>query len=228
MNIIEAIQRRHSVRQYLEKEIPEEIVERLLAAMRACNQVGGLHMHLVLHEPEAFSGLRSKAMRFRGVENYIILAGEKDDTLEERCGYYGEKVVLLAQQLGLNTCWVGSTFKKKPECYNLAPGETVVAAIAIGYGANQGKSRKSKSMCDVSDGTEVSLSVPEWYKNGVLAAMMAPTAMNRQSFYFERFGNVVSVEAGKGPFTKVDLGIVKCHFEIGAGKDNFQWMPEDM
>ena len=157
MNIIEAIQRRHSVRQYLEKEIPEEIVERLLAAMRACNQVGGLHMHLVLHEPEAFSGLRSKAMRFRGVENYIILAGEKDDTLEERCGYYGEKVVLLAQQLGLNTCWVGSTFKKKPECYNLAPGEKVVAAIAIGYGANQGKSRKSKSMCDVSDGTEVSL-----------------------------------------------------------------------
>ena len=96
-------------------------------------------------------------------------------------------MVLLAQQLGLNTCWVGSTFKKKPECYNLAPGEKVVAAIAIGYGANQGKSRKSKSMCDVSDGTEVSLSVPEWYKNGVLAAMMAPTAMNRQSFYFERF-----------------------------------------
>ena len=103
-----------------------------------------------------------------------------------------------------------------------------MAAIAIGYGANQGKSRKSKSMCDVSDGTEVSLSVPEWYKHGVLAAMLAPTAMNRQSFYFERFGNVVSVEAGKGPFTKVDLGIVKCHFEIGAGKDNFQWMPEDM
>ena len=163
MNIIEAIQRRHSVRQYLEKEIPEEIVERLLAAMRACNQVGGLHMHLVLHEPEAFSGLRSKAMRFRGVENYIILAGEKDDTLEERCGYYGEKVVLLAQQLGLNTCWVGSTFKKKPECYNLAPGEKVVAATA-----------------------------------------------------------------GSGFYTKLDLGIVKCHFEIGAGKDNFQWMPEDM
>ena len=143
MNIIEAIQRRHSVRQYLEKEIPEEIVERLLAAMRACNQVGGLHMHLVLHEPEAFSGLRSKAMRFRGVENYIILAGEKDDTLEERCGYYGEKVVLLAQQLGLNTCWVGSTFKKKPECYNLAPGEKVVAAIAIGYGANQGRAGRA-------------------------------------------------------------------------------------
>ena len=125
MNIIEAIQRRHSVRQYLEKEIPEEIVERLLAAMRACNQVGGLHMHLVLHEPEAFSGLRSKAMRFRGVENYIILAGEKDDTLEERCGYYGEKVVLLAQQLGLNTCWVGSTFKKKPRQPGEEPKEQV-------------------------------------------------------------------------------------------------------
>ena len=71
--------------------------------------------------------------------------------------------------------------------------------------------------------------VPEELLEKVLkAGRLAPTAMNRQSFYFERFGNVVSVEAGKGPFTKVDLGIVKCHFEIGAGKDNFQWMPEDM
>ncbi|MDO4384196.1 MAG: nitroreductase family protein [Eubacteriales bacterium] len=227
MNLIEAIQRRHSVRQYLDRPIPEEITLRLQAAIEACNRVGNLHMQLVLEEPEAFSGIRAKAMKFKGVQNYIIVAGEKDDTLDERCGYYGEKVVLLAQQLGLNTCWVGATYKKQPEFYTLEPGEKVIIAIAIGYGANQGKPRKSKSMCDVSDGTEVSLTVPDWYKRGVSAAMLAPTALNQQRFHFERIGNVVALEAGKGPFTKVDLGIVRCHFEIGAGKDNFQWMPED-
>lgn len=228
MDWMEAIRSRHSVRQYLAKPLEGDTLTALQKEIDAINREAGLHFQLVANEPKAFDCAMAHYGKFSGVTSYVALVGPKGSGLGEKCGYYGERLALAAQQLGLNTCWVGSTFKKKPECYNLAPGEKVVAAIAIGYGANQGKSRKSKSMCDVSDGTEVSLSVPEWYKNGVLAAMMAPTAMNRQSFYFERFGNVVSVEAGKGPFTKVDLGIVKCHFEIGAGKDNFQWMPEDM
>ena len=226
MDILEIIKNRHSVRQYKDQAIEQEKRAAINACVNEINTESGLAIQVFYEEPKCFDSFMAHYGKFENVKNYIAIVGDRDE--QEKAGYYGEKLVLKCQELGLNTCWVGSTFKKKPECYNLAPGEKVVAAIAIGYGANQGKNRKSKSMCDVSDGTEVSLSVPEWYKNGVLAAMMAPTAMNRQSFYFERFGNVVSVEAGKGPFTKVDLGIVKCHFEIGAGKDNFQWMPEDM
>ena len=40
---------------------------------------------------------------FSGVKNYIALIGKKSPNLEEACGYYGEKIVLRAQQLGLNT-----------------------------------------------------------------------------------------------------------------------------
>ena len=49
---------------------------------------------------------------------------------------------------------------------------------------------------------------------------------NRQKFEFILSGAGI-VEA-KPRFTmvgygKIDLGIAKCHFELGAGKDNFAW-----
>jgi hypothetical protein len=41
----------------------------------------------------------------------IVLHGrlirKKSDDLDEKVGYWGEQLVLLAQTLGLNTCWVG-------------------------------------------------------------------------------------------------------------------------
>lgn len=65
--------------------------------------------------------------------------------------------------------------------------------------------------------------VPSWFQKGVDAALLAPTAMNQQKFVISLEGNKVSIKAGIGFYTKLDLGIVKCHFEIGAGADNFQW-----
>lgn len=60
-------------------------------------------------------------------------------------------------------------------------------------------------------------------KNGIEAALLAPTAMNQQKFMFSLNRGKVSVKAGRGFYTKLDLGIVKYHFAIGAGKDNFEW-----
>jgi hypothetical protein len=50
--------------------------------------------------------------KFTGVQNYIALIGKKSSSLEEQAGYYGEQLVLTAQQLGLNTCWVAMTVSK--------------------------------------------------------------------------------------------------------------------
>lgn len=65
--------------------------------------------------------------------------------------------------------------------------------------------------------------IPKWYRDGVEAALLAPTAMNQQKFFFSLKGNQVSVKAGMGFYTKVDLGIVKYHFEQGAGKCGWRW-----
>ena len=122
--------------------------------------------------------------------------------------------------LGLNTCWVALTYKKIPGVFKVDNGEKLAIVIAIGYGANQGSEHKSKNIADLSN---VSDSSPEWFKKGVKAAMNAPTATNQQKFKLNSDGNKVTAKAGLSFYSKLDLGIVKYHFEIGAGRENFEW-----
>ncbi|MBQ2496931.1 MAG: nitroreductase, partial [Prevotella sp.] len=150
------------------------------------------------------------------------------DDLDYRIGYYGEQLVLLAQTLGLNTCWVGLSYSKIPGTYVLNEGETIQAYIALGYGETQGVSHKIKTVEQVSN---ISDNTPEWFRKGVEAALLAPTAVNQQKFSFEYVGHVNGhhqVHAKKVfsliGFTQMDLGIAKYHFEIGAGKENFEWV----
>ena len=227
MNLLEAIQARHSVRAYKEQPLAEDVVKVLEERIAELNRVGQLHMQLIQNEPKAFQGTLAKYGKFRGVENYIVMAGKKADDLDDRIGYYGEDIVLLAQTLGLNTCWVGLSYKKIPDTYVLEEGETIKAYITIGYGETQGVTHKIKTAEQVSN---VSDNTPEWFRKGVEAALLAPTAVNQQKFSFEYVGiedNRHKVMAKKGfsliGYTHMDLGIAKYHFEIAAGKDNFDW-----
>lgn len=218
MNLTEAMKERHSVRRYRNQPLSAEAVSAMRAEIDACNQESGLHIQLVMDEPKAFDGFMAHYGKFSGVRNYIALIGKKDSKLDEKCGYYGERLVLKAQQLGLNTCWVAMTYSKVKTAFSIDEGEKLCVVISIGYGETQGIPHKSKTVSEVSktDGK-----MPDWFKNGVEAALLAPTAMNQQKFMFMLEGNKVAAKAGKGFYTKLDLGIVRYHFEIGAGKDVF-------
>ena len=221
MNLLDAIQTRHSVRSYTDQKIEGTVKDELSSFLQECNQASGLHMQLVLNEPKAFSSFMARFGKFSGVSSYIAIAGKKDNSAEELCGYYGEKVVLKAQQLGLNTCWAAMTYNKIKTAYKLEKDEKIYMVIAIGYGKHQGTPHKSKSAQDVSN---LSDSSPEWFRKGVEAALLAPTAMNQQKFYFTLHDDqTVSVKSGIGFYSRTDLGIVKYHFELGAGTENFQW-----
>lgn len=219
MTLIEAIQQRHSVRSYQNKPLSAEHKQALEALIQNCNQESGLHIQLVTDEPKAFDCMMAHYGSFSGVTNYIALIGKKSRKLDELCGYYGEKLVLEAQRMGLNTCWVGLTYKKIPSAFQLELGETLCIVIAVGYGTNPGKARKSKTPAQVAEGSNH----PDWFWSGIDAALLAPTAVNQQKFRFSRNDNQVTAKAGLGFYSTVDLGIVKLHFEIGAGKENFVW-----
>lgn len=222
MDLWEAMESRHSVRSYDGQKITGEVKAALSSFIRDCNEESGLHMQLVLDEPKGFDGLMAHYGKFVGVTNYLALIGPKGADLDEKCGYYGEKVVLKAQQLGLNSCWVGMTYSKVKSAFQIAAGEKLALVIAMGYGATQGSAHRSKPMEAVIDGEG---DYPQWFKQGLQAALLAPTALNQQKFRFALHGgNQVSAKAGFGAFTKVDLGIAKYHFEIGAGKENFTWV----
>jgi hypothetical protein len=177
ISLMEAIEQRHSVRQYKESPLPAAVIAELADAVFACNEESGLHIQLVTNEPDAFSGMRAKYGKFSGVSNYFAMVGKKAPNLEEQCGYYGEKLVLLAQQMGLNTCWVGGTFNKRKTTFEVGKDEKLVLIIAVGYGVTQGHTRKSKSFIDMNRTKGV---IPTWYRRGVEAALLAPTAINQQ------------------------------------------------
>ena len=228
MTIQEAILARHSVRAYKEEPLTEDVVKVLENEISQVNQKSKLHIQLILNEPKAFQGAFAKYGKFRNVSNYLVLAGKKAEDLDERVGYYGEYLVLLAQTLGLNTCWVGLSYTKVPGTYVLDEGEKIACYIAIGYGETQGTSHKIKTIEQVSN---VSERTPLWFKKGVEAALLAPTAVNQQKFSFEYVGMKEGhhlVHAKKGfsmiGYTQMDMGIAKYHFEIGAGKENFEWV----
>lgn len=220
MNVMEAMTARHSVRQYADKAIEPEKLAALEQEITACNQEGGLHIQLVKDEPRAFDGFMAHYGKFSGVRNYIALIGPKGADLDEKCGYYGERLVLLAQMLGLNTCWVAMTYSKIRTAFTVNAGEKLCVVIALGYGKTQGVAHKSKTFEEVA---QVSGEVPAWFRSGVEAALLAPTAMNQQKFQLTLNGDQLTAKAGTAFYSKVDLGIVKYHFELGAGKENFSW-----
>ena len=227
MTLQEAIQARHSVRAYTGRPLTDEDAQALQVKIEELNRMGQLHIQLIRNEPKAFLGPFARYGKFRNVTDYLVMAGVKADDLDDRIGYYGEQLVLFAQTIGLNTCWVGLSYTKIPDTYVLNEGEVIQAYISIGYGETQGVSHKIKRIDQVSN---VSASTPEWFRRGVEAALLAPTAINQQKFSFEYVGNtdgLPQVRAKKGfslvGYTHMDLGIAKYHFEIGAGKDNFNW-----
>lgn len=215
MDISEAIKERHSVRAYTDKKIEGEVLFSLENKIAEINGESGLNVQLVLNEEKAFGGRMAHYGKFSGVKNYIAMVGKKGADLSEKVGYYGQKLVLFAQTLGLNTCWVALTYKKVKTVYKIEEGEKLALVIAIGYGATQGVPHKSKNVAAVSNAGEDS---PEWFVNGVKAALLAPTATNQQKFFFTLKDGEVTVKSGLGFYAKVDLGIVKYHFELGSGR----------
>ena len=220
MDNTELMKARHSVRQYMETPLEEGVINALEKEIDACNDESGLHIQLVKNEPKAFNGFMAHYGKFSGVTNYIALIGPKNEGLDEACGYYGERLVLKAQKLGLNTCWVALTYKKVPSAFEIRRGEKLALVIALGYGKTQGAAHKTKTPAEVSNVTPES---PQWFKDGVDAALLAPTAMNQQQFMLTLKDDVVEATARPGVCAKVDLGIVKYHFELAAGRENFKW-----
>jgi len=271
VDLIEAMKNRHAVRSYTERKIDDEVLDKLNSFIYECNKEGDVNIQLIVNEPRAFDGIMAHYGKFSGVKNYLAMVGKKGK--ETELGYYGEKIVLYAQSLGLNSCWVAMTYSKIKGAYIVNPGEKMFMVVTLGYGENQGVPHVSKSADEVSvyrydlsdkgscikktedevesgksnngkigdyillnkkENSENDVkkknefmkknSAPEWFKRGVDAALLAPTSLNRQKFKITGSGNKVKIQGGIAYFSKIDIGIVKYHFEVGAGKENFEWV----
>ena len=222
MDLLEAIKKRHSVRQYSDKKIEGDIKKDLLDVIDECNKESGLNIQLCLEKEEIFKGnFIARFSSFENVKNCIAIVGKKSKDLDEKTGYYGEKIVIKATQLGLNTCWAAGGYSKSKINIVMEKDEKLVIVIAIGYGIDDGKAHKIKPIEKLGS---VKGEMPQWFKKGLESAQLAPTAQNQQKFKFILLNdNVVKAETSFGFFTKIDLGIAKYHFEVGADSTEWSW-----
>ncbi|NMS91167.1 nitroreductase [Clostridioides difficile] len=213
MTIYEAMINRHSVRNYQDKKIENDKIQTLTEEINLCNKEGSLAIQLITDDKNAFKGLMAYYGGFRNVSNYIALVGPTGYKLDEKLGYYGERIALKAQQLGLNTCWVAATYKKRKCKAIIKDNQALVCVLAIGYGVTQGVAHKSKSMSQVCN---VSKDMPTWFEKGMESVLLAPTAMNKQNFMITLESEKPRFEVEESKYSNIDLGIIKYHFELGA------------
>jgi hypothetical protein len=215
MELSEAIKIRHSVRNFTDEPVGKEIIDQLEEIVTKTNAESGLHLQVIVDDPEAFVKGMAHYGKFSGVRNYIALVGKKSGDLDGKIGYYGEKIALWLTRQGIQLCWVGLTFSKNTGKVVVGKGEKYIGVICFGHGVTMGVAHKVKTRDEVMQAENA----PQWFLDGVDAALAAPTAMNQQKFKFILNGDgSVTAKAGLGFFADVDLGIVKCHFEIGAGR----------
>ncbi len=233
MTLSDAISIRTSLRSYRPERIPAHQQRQLEKTILQCNRRSGLHIQLICGRPEPFSSLSKSYGMLTGVHSYLVFAGPAGDPdLQEKCGYYGELVVLTAAAMGLGTCWVGGTFDKKACLCHLTQGEELVCVAAIGFAPEKPGGRErlirravrrsSKSAAELASGLG---GAPDWFLSGITAVEQAPSAMNRQGYRFiKKADNSVEARlAGSSAFSLVDLGIAKLHFEIGAHGGAWTW-----
>ena len=214
MTTLELIKSRHSVRRFTDKPLEMSAVAKLNQEIEKCNKESGLSIQLITNELEAFQAGKASYGQFKGCKNYLAIIGPTGKDVE--AGYYGERVVLKAQELGINSCWVALTYKKGKAQGVVKDGEKRYLLVALGYGETNGTDHKRKTVTDISDYKNGD---PDWYNAGLEAAILAPTAVNQQKFKFRRDGEKVTLSvAGLGFYTKIDLGIVKYHFEAVSGR----------
>ena len=211
MEILEIIKSRHSVRQYRNQTIEESKREELNTCIKEANEESHLSIQVFYDEPKCFDSFMAHYGKFTNVGNYIAIVGNKSD--QEKAGYYGEKIVLKCQEMGLNTCWVAMTHGKSQA--KIKKGQKLFILISLGYGDTQGVAHRSKSIKELSHADEET----EWFTKGMEAVCLAPTAMNQQKFLFELKNGVVTAKSLGGFYSKIDLGIAKYHFEAVTGHE---------
>ena len=107
------------------------------------------------------------------------------------------------------------TFSKGKSRAIINKGEKLICVLSLGYGKTQGTIHKSKSIGELCDAT---VDMPDWFKKGMEAALLAPTAMNQQKFFILLNQEKAIARKTGGFYSDVDLGIVKYHFDVASGR----------
>lgn len=230
MDVIEAIERRVSCRAYEQRDIGRETIDELRGQVERINDESGLSFQLYGPRDNG-TALDLSAKMFAGNPPwYAALVGREDPIEKEKLGYYGERLVLLAETLGLSTCWVAGTYDRDHTRVELAEGEVLQSVVPLGFAPAKmplkqrtiraGIRSRSKDLADLYRGPVALGQAPEWIQACIDAVWKGPSAINEQPVVFAQDAPDAPVRAElvrvKSGMEHIDLGIAKYHFEIVA------------
>ena len=230
MDIIEAIEKRISCRAFTDQIPDAETIRKLEQEIAAINDESGLHFQLYGPREDGTAINMATNMFAANPPYYAALVAHKDPVEEEKLGFYGERLVLVAEMLGLSTCWVAGTYDRKSARVELADGEVLHDVIPLGYapekmplkqrtirGAIRGRSKKQD---ELYRGPVPLAQAPEWVQACIDAVWKGPSAINEQPIVFvqDTLNGPVRAELSrvKSGMEYCDLGIAKYHFQVVA------------
>jgi len=186
--------------------------------------------------PDVFKGVIGSYGIIRGAKSLIAFVGNtKSPFVQEQVGYTGEGILLEVEALNLNTCWVGGFFKRETvnSLIDIHQHETVLAVTPIGYARNKptfeeklmtgfGLTHRRKPLSDLVTGLKES-EWPQWMKDSLEAARLAPSAVNRQPWRFIAKEDSITVAVNNNSLKRESViskrlccGIAMLHIEVAA------------
>lgn len=202
-NFDSLIRERHTVRKYLDMPVSNKLKNTINERLnQLCNDYQ-VETELKEDGKSALNGIMAKLMS-GNIENVIIFKGD-----QYHVGYVAAEIMLYIQSLGLNSWFIGGSINRKKL------GEDVVAMIPFGYGQTNGKAHKLKKVNQVSNFQ--SNKYPNWFLNGVTACLLAPTALNKQSFYINYNNGDVQLHVKESKYSRIEAGILSYFFENASG-----------
>lgn len=165
MKVLEAIQKRRSVRKYKEESIPEETLLRVLEAARLAPSGKNFQpwKFIIVKDKEIKERLaQASARQFFIAKAPIVIVGcGFPDNSYTRMGRYMkswsvdvtialEHLILQAQEEGLGTCWIGSFEEEEVKAILNVPKEVKVLALTpLGYPDEIPRFRGRKSLDEI-------------------------------------------------------------------------------
>jgi len=162
MNVFDAIRKRSSVRNFLDKSIEEEKLSTVLEAGRFAPSAKNRQewRFVVVKDPEVRRKIAEAAngQSFVGEAPVVIVACAVTDGYVMSCGQPSypidvaialDHISLAAVEFGLGTCWIGAFYEEKvKEILGIPNGVRVVDLMPIGYPAIQTVKEKNRLSYD--------------------------------------------------------------------------------
>lgn len=210
--LIEAVKLRASCRAYA--GAPDAAEYAALSYAMGRYQLPGARLVLFPVQEGFFTGMLLGTKRITGCKLAAAVIITDDMHSRIHAGILGESVVLEATAMGLGTCWVTGSFKRKELTLPLARNEAVLAVIAVGkptHPLTPPTTRHRKSPEHFCRGDYSAW--PEELQDAAALVQAAPSAMNMQpwALYMGPKGEFVLDASDRA---HLDAGIALCHAEL--------------